>query len=292
MKKVEALQLHEASITKFESIASNPAIALQPRARGTVSLVCKQTSAGSVIKHLYQAGSARCLFPRKTDETLNAVFLNTSGGVTGGDEMAFSATAGADSTLTVTTQACERAYRAQPGQVGRVRNTLQVHDGARLNWMPQETILFEGSALDRRLDIALHDTASLLTVEPLVFGRAAMGEALHNCTLNDRIEIRRGTGPVYIDALRMGGDLAAHLAKAHTANGAGAMASVVLVDPSAEMHLDHVRALLPDTAGASLLARDILVIRLLATDSFTLRSALLPVLRALKNTEIPRCWMI
>ena len=206
--------------------------------------------------------------------------------------MAFAATAGAGSTLTVTTQACERAYRAQPGQVGRVRNTLQVHDRARLNWMPQETILFEGSALDRRLDITLHDNASILMVEPLVFGRAAMGEALHNCTLKDRIEIRRGSQPIYLDSLRMSGDLAVHLAQAHTANGAGAMASVVLVDPSAELQLETVRALLPETAGASLLANDILVLRLLAADSFKLRVSLLPVLRVLNSTEIPRCWMI
>lgn len=282
----------EATISKLQFISGQQTLALQPRAHGTVSLVSKLGRAGSVIDQLYQAGSARCLFPRNSDATLNAVFLNTSGGITGGDKMVFGATAGAGSTLTVTSQACERAYRSQPQQVGRVRNTLQVHDRARLNWMPQETILFDGSALDRRLDITMHDGASLLMVEPVVFGRAAMGEVLRDSTFKDRIEIRRGSRPIYIDAIRMNGDLAAHLAQAHTANGAGAMASVVFVDQSAALKLDAVRTLLPDSAGVSLLADDILVLRLLAVDSFVLRKSLLPILQVLNNTEIPRCWMI
>jgi len=255
-------------------------------------LVSKRVGARSVIDRLYQAGSARCLFPRSHGATLNAVFLNTSGGVTGGDKMTFTASAGTGSTLTLTTQACERAYRAQPGQVGKVRNALHVHAGARLNWLPQETILFEGSALDRRLHVTLQDSAKLLIVEPLVFGRAAMGEALLNCAFKDRIEITRGGRPIYVDAMRMKGDLAAHLGQANVANGAGAMASLVFVDPGAEAHLQAVRGLLPETAGASLLAEDILVLRMLAPDSFALRTSLLPVLRLLNDTEIPRCWMI
>lgn len=280
------------AITKFQTIAPSTAPAPQPRARGEVTLISKAVGARSVIDRLYQAGSARCLFPHNHGATLNAVFLNTSGGVTGGDKMSFAATAGTGSTLTLTTQACERAYRAQPGQVGRVRNTLHVQEHARINWMPQETILFEGSALDRRLNITLQESAKLLMVEPLVFGRAAMGEALHNCSFKDRIEIRRGGQPVYVDAVKMTGDLAAHLGQTHTAKGAGAMASVVFVDPAAQTHLQAVRDLLPETAGASLLGKDILALRLLAADSFMLRVSLLPVLRLLNNTEIPRCWMI
>ena len=279
-------------ITKFQTIASKSAFAGQPRARGEVRLISKQVGARSVLDRLYQAGSARCLFPRGSGTTLNAVLLNTSGGVTGGDKMSFCATAGTGSTLTVTTQACERAYKAQPGQVGRVRNSLSVQGGARLNWLPQETILFEGSALDRRLSINMQADARLLMIEPLVFGRAAMGEALRNCAFRDRIEIRRGTHPVYIDAMQMKGDCSAHLSQAQIAGGAGAMASAVFIDPGAEAHLKGVRALLPDTAGASLLAKDILVLRVLAPDSFALRKSILPVLRLLNNNEIPRCWMI
>ncbi len=287
------LRVKEAeTITKLDVITPRASCAGQPRARGTVRLSSKQIGTRSVLDRLFQSGSARCLFPRVSGTTFNAVFLNTSGGVTGGDKIDFSATVGAGSSMTLTTQACERVYKAQPNQIGQVRNTLHVKPGARLNWMPQETILFNASALDRRLHITLEDDAQLLMVEPVVFGRAAMGERLTSCTYRDRIEITRNAEPIYIDAARMSGDVATHLAQRHIASDAGAMASVVLIAPNAEAHLNAVRALLPETAGASILRQDMLVLRVLAGDSFALRQVLLPVLRLLNNTEIPRCWMI
>ena len=287
------LKVKEAEpITKHDVITPQANYAGQPRARGEVRISSKEVGTQSVLDRLYQSGSARCLFPRSANATLNTVILNTSGGLTGGDKMRVTVTAGVNSTLTLTTQACERAYKAQPDQVAQVCNSLNVENGARLNWMPQETILFEGSALHRRLRVNMDGNARLLMVEPVVFGRAAMGEQLHNCQFRDRIKIMRDGRLDYIDSINLTGDVSAHLTLSNVAGGAGAMASVVLVDPLAETHLDDVRALLPDTAGASLLANDVLVLRLLAPDSFTLRKVLVPVLRLLNHTEIPRCWMI
>ena len=287
------LKVKEAEpITKHDVITPQANYAGQPRARGEVRLSSKEVGTQSVLDCLYQSGSARCLFPRSANVTLNTVILNTSGGLTGGDKMRVTVTAGVNSTLTLTTQACERAYKAQPDQVAQVCNSLNVENGARLNWMPQETILFEGSALHRRLRVNMDGNARLLMVEPVVFGRAAMGEQLHNCQFRDRIKIMRDGRLDYIDSINLTGDVSAHLTLSNVAGGAGAMASVILVDPLAETHLDDLRALLPDTAGASLLAKDVLVLRLLAPDSFTLRKVLVPVLRLLNDTEIPRCWMI
>jgi urease accessory protein len=223
---------------------------------------------------------------------LDAVLLNTAGGITGGDAFRFTGHAAAGTTLTLTTQACERAYKAQPGPYGQITNHLQVETGARLNWLPQETILFNGSALDRRLLIELAPDASALMVEPLVFGRTAMGETLYDVCLRDRIEIRRDGTPVFLDATQFTGDLNAHLTKPHIANGARAMALVVFASATAEGQLEPVRRMLPDSAGATLIQDDLLVTRILAENSFALRRALMPVLRHLNNDTLPRCWMI
>jgi len=220
------------------------------------------------------------------------VLLNTAGGITGGDVFRFSGQASKGTTLTLTTQACERAYRAQPGPFGHVTNHLTVADGARLNWLPQETILFNGSALDRRLRIDLAPDASALLVEPVIFGRSAMGETLTDIRWQDRIELRRDGNPLFLDATRFTGDLHAHLSDPHIAKGAGAMALVVLVAPNAQGQLDPIRRMLPDNAGASLVHHDLLVIRLLAADGFNLRRVLMPVLRHLHTDALPRCWMI
>lgn len=220
------------------------------------------------------------------------VSLNTAGGVTGGDKFSLSAQAGPGTTLTITTQACERAYKAQRGEVGEVRNRLAIAPGARLNWLPQETILFNECALNRCLSVEMTPDSTLLMVEPLVFGRAAMGESLRDAHVRDRIDIGRDGTPLYLDTMALDGDIAAHLARPFVANGAGAMASVIYIAADAMAHLTAVRAELPETAGASLIGDDVLVLRLLARDSFDLRTTLLPVLKRLNLGTIPRCWMI
>ncbi len=212
--------------------------------------------------------------------------------MTGGDTFRFSGKAAEGTALTLTTQACERAYKAQPEECGQITNHLTVETGARLNWLPQETILFNGCTLDRRLRIDLCPDAQTLMVEPLVFGRAAMGETLTDIRLNDRIEIRREGVPVFLDAIRFSGDWHAHMSKPHTANGAGAMALIVFASRSAAGQLDPVREMLPETAGATLIRDDLLVIRVLAKSSFALRSALMPLLRRLNKDTLPRCWML
>lgn len=232
------------------------------------------------------------LFPRQGAAPREAVLVNTAGGITGGDRFRLSATVEPGCELTLTTQAAERAYRASGGDVGWVENRMQVEGASRLNWLPQETILFDGSALSRCTRIDLSTEAQLLFCEPLVFGRLAMQEAVRAARFEDRVRIFREGDPLFLDAVRLDGDLQAHLDRPFVANGARAMASLVYVGPDAVAHLDPLRALLPDTAGASLLADDILVLRLLAGDGYALRKTLIPVLNRLYRSDLPRCWMI
>lgn len=244
------------------------------------------------LRDLRQSGATKLVFPRQLDPSLEAILINTAGGVTGGDRFDLSISLDAAAHLVLTTQAAERAYRAQAGEVGRVTTKLRVEQGARLDWLPQELILFDGSALTRKLDIDLAQDAQLLMVEPLVFGRAAMGEMLHDISFQDRIVIRRDGVPLYRDGIDLRGDAAAQLARPSIANGAGAMASVVLVRPDASAVLPRVRKNLPATAGASLIADDTLVLRHLAEDSFALRRDLLPILELLSNRNLPTSWRL
>ncbi|MEO1108763.1 MAG: urease accessory protein UreD [Pseudomonadota bacterium] len=247
----------------------------------------------SVLNAFRQSGSFKCLFPRTDGDALDAVLLNTAGGITGGDVFKFQGHATEGTALTLTSQACERAYQAKPGPPGQISNLLKVDAGARLTWLPQETILFEGSALDRHLNIDLTSGASVLMAESWVFGRAAMGEVLTDIRLRDRIEIRRNGKPIFLDAMQFNGDLNTHLIRPNIANGAGAMALVVYVSSAAEGQLDAIRKMLPETAaGATLLKNDMLVVRILTPNSFELRRALIPILRQLNNDTLPRCWMI
>ncbi|SEW26869.1 urease accessory protein [Cognatiyoonia koreensis] len=264
----------------------------QPRARGDVSVSAKTRNGRTVLDGLRQSGSLKLLFPRVYGPALQGVLINTAGGVTGGDRFNVKVDVPFGAHLTLTTQAAERAYRAQSGETGQVQGRIRVADGGRLDWLPQETIVFDGAAMRRRLDISLSGTARLLMCEPLIFGRAAMGETVRSGRFHDRISIIRDGIPVFCDAIALTGDITAHLAKATIAGGAGAMATLVYVAPDAESHLPTLRDGLGATAGASLLAPDVLVMRVLAPDGFLLRKTLCPILTALSGTTLPRPWMI
>ena len=269
-----------------------PADAAQPRAIGALRLTASHARGASQIAGLRQSGSLKLLFPRPVGVALEAVILNTAGGLTGGDRMQVEVTAEPAAHVILSTQAAERAYRALGRSCAEVAVRLQAGAGARLDWLPQETILYDGAALARTLQLDLHPTARALLVEPVFFGRKAMGEVVHDAWLHDRWELRVAGKLCFADALRLTGDLAAQLSRAGVAGGAGAMAAVLYAGPDAAAFLPGLRALLPPTAGASLIRDGTLFARLLAADGFDLRKALIPVIEYLSGVPLPKVWRL
>ena len=128
--------------------------------------------------------------------------MNTAGGITGGDAYHYGCTASATDVI-VTTQAAERAYRSSTADIASMDVKLGASDGASLRWLPQETILFDGSRINRRIEVELDAQSECLVLESLVFGRHAMGEALRNCHFTDRWRIRRDGRLVHAEALTL-----------------------------------------------------------------------------------------
>ena len=283
-------QPEDAAIPYDPPLMTSPPSAAQ-RARGRGRLSARARAGRSVIGDLHMSGSTKLLFPR-AEAALQAVLLNTSGGVTGGDQFALEAEALPEAHLVLTTQAAERIYRALPGQPGVVDTRLRLGAGARLDWLPQETIFFDGAALDRALSVDMAGDARLLLCEPLIFGRHAMGERVRDLRYTDRIDIRRDGRLIWADRLALSGDAAARLAHPAVADGAEAMATVVLAAPGAATQVEALRGILPERAGVSALTPELVVIRMLAIDGFELRRHLCPILRRLSGADLPRPWMI
>lgn len=264
----------------------------QPRAIGAVRISVRPRAGHTVLDGLRQQGSLRAVFPRTAGPERTAVLVNTAGGLTGGDRFGAVIEARPGTHLVMTTQAAERAYRATPGQIARVETRAEVGADARIDWLPQETLIYDGAALERRLDVRLTGTARALIVEPLVLGRLAMGERVRALHLRDRIEIRRDGRLVFADRTRIDGDALAVMAGPATGSGSAATACVILAAPDAAGQLDPVRRLLPAAAGASLVGGGLLFVRLLAEDGFGLRTHLVPLIRHLTGRSLPRTWMI
>lgn len=245
-----------------------------------------------MLEGLRQSGSLKLVFPRRSAAGLEGVIVNTAGGLTGGDRFCIKAKVRAETELTLTTQAAERAYRAQPGEIAELETCISVEAGARLNWLPQETLIFQRSAFKREIKIHLEPSAQMLLCEPVIFGRQAMGETAIEALFHDRILVHHEERPIYFDQLRLDGNVTSLLSRQHTAGGATSFATVVYVGPDAESHLTFIREIPCTTLGASLMAEDVLVVRVLASDGFEMRKLLFPILRQLRRGDLPRPWMI
>lgn len=249
------------------------------------------------LADLFQDGSAKVRLPKVHDGSgPAAVFLNSAGGVTGGDSLSFEAHFGVGTTATVTTQAAERIYRRSDG-VGRIYNRLTVEAGANAHWLPQETIVFDGAGLRRRLDVDIAGDARLVAVESIVLGRTAMGEEVISVDLADHWRVRRDGRLIYADALRLSGDSRAILAGGATGRGARAFASILVAAPDASSRLDRARELIAALAGDGIEAGasafdGLLSIRCLALDGRHLRAIVEPLIETLTDRPLPRTWSI
>ncbi|MBI1200463.1 MAG: urease accessory protein UreD [Phenylobacterium sp.] len=270
--------------------ASLPDLPALQRARGAGRIAVAHADGRTRLSRLYQDGCGKIRLPRDARaEGLEAVLINTSGGVTGGDALSWRAEAGDGARLTLTTQACEKVYRARDGEAV-IETTLSVGVGARIDWLPQETILFDGGRLRRRLQADLAPGARLLAVEAAILGRAAMGETVRAGALADRWRIRREGRLVFADDLRLDGAIAETGAERPVLAGAQAFASILLVDDEAGRFLAPLRAALGPAGGASAFDGKLFA-RLTAPDGFSLRQALLPALEALRGgAPLPRVW--
>ncbi|MFC6489877.1 urease accessory protein UreD [Nitratireductor sp. GCM10026969] len=244
------------------------------------------------IDTFYQEGCAKIRLPRTHGEGLEAVLINTAGGLTGGDRLEWKADAAPGSKLVLTTQACERIYRST-GDDARVSTTLKIGPGAHVDWLPQETILFEASRLHRTLTVDLAEGATLTAVEAVLLGREAMGEAARSARLRDRWEIRHEGRLVHAEANRLTGDGFEREAPS-LLDGNNAFATVLAITPDAAEKLEALRALLdPHISAAASAVGERLVLRVLAPSGLELRRVIAPAIALLSGAgALPRLWTI
>ena len=160
------------------SLAIQQDIFAANRATGHIALSVAAAGGVTRRKRVHEDGSLRVRFPNASGPALEAVICNTGGGMTGGDRFAVDIELGADASLVAGTAAAEKIYRSN-GPDAEMDVRLEIGEGARLVWLPQETILFDNARLSRRIDVDLADGASLLMAEAVVLGRSAMGEAMN-----------------------------------------------------------------------------------------------------------------
>lgn len=268
------------------------------RAQGFGRVVATAQGGETVLRKLFQDGAAKIRLPDAARRgTLEAVLINTAGGMTGGDRLNWNIDALDGANVVVTTPACEKIYRSS-GSVAHVGIALKVAAGACIAWLPQETILFDGARLSRRFEADLKEGARLLAVEATIFGRAAHGETVRSLFFADRWRIRAGGRLVHAEDRRFDGDIQALLGTAAVAAGGTAMATLMSIGDNAMARIEAVRQALqafPEvTAGVSawhVAGTGKLLARLVAKDGYELRKCLLRLLPLLNDgAAMPKIW--
>jgi len=259
------------------------------RAVGCVALSVKSVGGKTRRAHVHEAGSLRVRCPGAPAEELEAVIINTAGGIAGGDRFALDIAAGQGTRLVVTTAAAEKIYRTL-GPDSTVDVKLDVAAGATLAWLPQETILFGRARLTRSIEADLAPDAQLLLAEAIVFGRTGMGETVEEGALFDRWRVRRGGKLIYAEGVRLDGAVAQRLGDPAVAKGGVAIATVLIV-PGNDETVQAVRILQDQFIGevGASTWNGIAAVRLCAADGAALRHDLVHVMTAMRG-DLPRIW--
>jgi urease accessory protein len=272
------------------SNTARSAIFAANRATGHIVLGVDAVNGRIRRARVHEEGSLRVRFPHRAADSLEAVIVNTAGGMTGGDRFSIDLSVAPGASLIACTAAAEKIYRST-GANAEMTATLAVGDNARLSWLPQETILFDRSRLKRCIDIVLAGSGSLIMVEAVVFGRTAMGETMNEGYFTDRWRVRRAGKLVFADSVRLDGRIAERLGRPAVAAGGNAIATALFV-PCHDGTIDAVRALEEQFAGEVGVSawNGVALVRFCARDGAALRHDLIAVLAAL-NAKVPRLWL-
>jgi urease accessory protein len=265
------------------------------RARGEARAVFARVDARTEPARVYETGGLRLRFPR-TRGGSEAVLINTGGGMAGGDRADVQIELQAGAEVLFTTQSAEKIYRTEE-DAAEVDARIVVAEGARLEWLPQETILFHNARFVRRLAIDLAVDASLLLVEAVTFGRIAMGERDIDASIHDSWRVRRQGRLVFAEELRLD-HAAAALDRIGVGRGARAIATILIAAPDPQAQLEKLRTALDEAQqgddapleGGATAFEGLALARLISPSPARLRAALVAVMIALRGRAAPRVW--
>jgi urease accessory protein len=260
------------------------------RAVGRIALTAEYGRGITQRARLSEAGGLRMHFPGARARELQAVLINTAGGIAGGDRFDLDVAAGDKARLVVSSAAAEKLYRSL-GPKACIAIRLSAGAAASLAWLPQEMILFDGARLERTIDIELAPDARLVFAEAMVFGRTGMGETVKHGFLTDRWRVRRGGALVFAETVRLDGAIAAKLHEVAVANDGAGIATMLVIPGGAET-IEPLRALQSKFRGevGTSTWNGIAVTRLCAGDGAALRHDLMALVATLRGGKLPHCW--
>ena len=257
------------------------------RATGYLSFqVCQ-----NFVSRMYQSGSAKLMLPKTYSDMMEAVILNTSGGMTDGDIFNIDVQA-KECPLVMTTQTAERVYRSGGTKPAKVKINLSVSNTADLHWLPQETILFNDSKFERTLTVNLSSCSNFLGAETIVLGREAMGENICDCELIDNWRVFRDGNLFHAESFRLSNEVNKIITAPAGCNDARLLSTILYIGNNIDQVADRVANLIKQSSSdcAASSWKNRLVIRLLSAHSASARKDIERLLLTIRQQPLPRVW--
>jgi len=277
--------------------AGNPSDKDLQRADGSCRIVVDGSERGTRVIDVFQKSPIRVLFPRTCAMTMEeAVIINIAGGVAGGDHLECCVVALTGASIAVTSQAAEKVYRALD-EPARIATKLTASAGAKLAWLPQETIAFNGARLRRETEISLTSGAELLALECLVLGRAAHGEDMVGGFISDSWRVKHDGRLIWADSFRLTDDVFPHLRRKALLAGFKAIGTVIYFGPDLQSRLEYLREIASAEYNFAVTSiGGLIIVRLAAKASFDLKCTLRSFLERFSSAlgtgpfRVPKMW--
>jgi urease accessory protein len=268
------------------------------RADGCGRVILIGSENGTRIEDVFERSPIRIMFPRTEHHAVQeAVLINTAGGIAGGDQLECSVAVLPGASIAVTSQAAEKVYRALY-EPARVATRLRAQESAKLAWLPQETIVFNGARLHRTTEIDLSAGAELLALEWLMLGRAAHGEVVVGGNVIDSWRVKKDGRLTWADSFRITDEIFPYLRRKALLSDCHAIATLIYFGPHLDRRLNFLREIIPSLGCncAATLVSGLIVVRFAAKESSDLKLALRSFLQQFGPElgsgpfQVPKMW--
>jgi urease accessory protein len=244
-------------------------------------------------KHLGPLTVQRPFYPEV--DVCHSYVLHPPGGVVGGDRLQLAVTVESGAHALITTPASAKFYRSQ-GATAQQQQRLCVKDGAVLEYLPQDTILFDACQVSTTTRVDLTAAAKFAGWEILCQGRPASGEKFSHGQCRQAYEMYREGKPLVIERTHLQGNTQLQSAKWGLANYP-VLGTMLVSDANAQL-LEQARQIHVDCAAlfSATLINGVLVCRYLGYQGIEARECFAQVWAAIRPQWIgreacrPRIW--
>lgn len=242
------------------------------------------------VSKFYQKGASKALLPNNYREYEELVLINTSGGITSGDEYLYKLNLN-NSKISISTQAAEKIYSGL-GKCANLKIDINIAK-SNILWLPQEIILFNNCNFARKINLHLDTFSNLVMCETTIFGRTSMQETVERGYFSDLWKINLDEKILHAEAINFSGEIKEFITNKTNLNDKYAVNTILIIGKEfikkAEL-LDINKYENKNVKIAISQWDNKILIRSIGNNSYYLKFAIVKILTYFLGDNLPNVW--